>query len=185
MRKNKGYQLDVHKSYRGKKSVFSWAGGKNKTPEQVLDEVNKAFDERIKTCKKEYEKISKWTTLIGEDLCKACRDHMYWEVKFDKDYNLIPLEKQLKILEDYRHSCLSGKLYGKWGAYQKRIINKDNQKFVYNSGSGADGSRNWVRIPSIKRSNATWKRFYELFPYYKEHYNELNNKNGIKLKKVW
>ena len=41
------------------------------------------------------------------------------------------------------------------------------------------------KIKEMKRSKATWKRFYELFPRYKENYAELNNKNGIKLKKIW
>lgn len=67
--------------------------------------------------------------------------------------------------------------------YVKRIVNKDNQKFIKNG----DGNAHWnskVRIPSLKRSNAVWKRFYELFPYYREHYNELIKK-GVKLKKFW
>lgn len=185
MRKNKGYQLDIYKSWRGIESKFSWAGGSNKTPEQILADVNKKFDERVKTCKKEYEKISKHTTLVGEDLRKYCRDWMLHEVQFDDNCNLIPLEQALAILEEKRKRCLDSKLYGKWGAYQKRIINKDNQKFVYNGGSDSS-SYPWVRIPSMKRSVATWKRFYELFPYYKEHYNELTQGgNRLKLKKVW
>ena len=185
MRKNKGYQLDIYKSWRGKESKFSWAGGENKTPKQLLDDVNKKFDERIKNCKKEYEKISKKTTLVGKALYDYCRDWILWEVKFDNELNLIPMEEAIATLEEYRRRLLASKLYSRHGGYQKRIINKDNQKFVYNSGSSS-GSYPWVRIPSMKRSVATWKRFYELFPYYKEHYNELvQGGNRLKLKKVW
>jgi len=185
MRKNKGYQLDIHKGRRGKESKLSWASGTNKTPEQILEEVNKTFDNRIKECKKSYEKISSKTTLTGEDLRKYCKDWMLWEVQFNHEGNLIPLEEALAILEEKRKRCLDSKLYGKYGAYQKRIVHKDNQKFVYNGGSGSS-SWPWVRIPSLKRSNAIWKRFYELFPYYKEHYNELTTGgNKLKLKKVW
>lgn len=182
MRKNKGYQLDIHKSWRGKEAKFSWASGSNKTPEQILEDVNKKFDERVKTCKKEYERISKKTTLVGEDLRKYCRDWMMHEVQFDDDMNLIPLEEALIKLEENRKRCLDSKLYGKYSAYQKRIINKDNQKFVYNTGSY--GSRSCVRIPSLKRSRLVWKRFYELFPWYKEASYDAEQRRIYKLKKL-
>jgi len=183
MRKNKGYQLDIHKSWRGKEAKFSWAGGNNKTPEQILEDINKNFDERVKTCKKEYERISKKTTLTGPDLRKYCRDWMLHEVQFDNDLNLIPLEEALVKLEEKRKRCLDSKLYGKWGAYQKRIIHKDNQKFVYNSGSGSS-SYPWVRIPSLKRSRSVWKRFYELFPWYEEASHDAEQRRIYKLKKL-
>ena len=68
--------------------------------------------------------------------------------------------------------------------YVRRIVNKDNQKFIKNGDGNSHWNSNKVRVPSLKRSNAVWKRFYELFPYYREHYNELTKK-GIKLKKIW
>lgn len=68
--------------------------------------------------------------------------------------------------------------------YVRRIVNKDNQKFIKNGDANSHWNSNKVRVPSLKRSNAVWKRFYELFPYYREHYNELTKK-GIKLKKIW
>lgn len=68
--------------------------------------------------------------------------------------------------------------------YVRRIVNKDNQKFIKNGDGNGYWNSNKVRVPSLKRSNAVWKRFYELFPYYREHYNELI-KRGIKLKKIW
>lgn len=190
MRKNKGYQLDIYKSWHRKEGKLSWAGGENKTPEQILEEANARFDERIETCKRQYEKISTRTTLEGKDLYKYCREYSIWEIRFNVDYNkneytLIPLDKTLEMIEEDRRKTIGRHLYGKWNGYQKRIIHKDNQKFVYNTGSGPDGSRNRVRIPSLKRSKATWKRFYELFPYYKENYNELVKEKGLKLKKVW
>ena len=180
MRKDKGYQKDIH-GWRSRRQSNSYASGENKSLEQFLKDIDSNFDKRIADAKKSYAKIAKKTTLVGEELRKYCRDWMLWEVKFDSDSNLIPLEQVLKNLESYRERCKHRRSYG----YVKRSVNKDNQKFVYNSGSGPDGSRNRVRIPSLNRSNATWKRFYELFPYYREHYAELNNKNGLKLKKVW
>ena len=188
MRNNKGYQKDWYRySWRNKERRNSWANGENKTREQILKEVNANFDHRVETCKKEYEKISKKTTLIGKELRKYCRNWLLWEVQFDDELNLIPLEKALEKLENQRERSLASTLYGAkcHSAYQKRIVNKDNQKFVYNTGSGGS-SRNSVRIPSMKRSNTVWKRFYELFPYYKEHYNELTSGgNALKLKKIW
>ena len=180
MRKNKGYQQDWHKrSYRTKEQHNSAAKGENKSMEQCLADIDEGFDLRIKAAYKEYAKIATKTTLVGEDLRKYCRDWMLWEVKFDDNLNLIPLEEAIKQLEMERERYKAWKSY----RYFKRFVHKDNQKFVYNSGSGYRG--NVVRVPSMKRSDATWKRFYELFPSYKEHYNELKNKNGLKLKKVW
>lgn len=46
---------------------------------------------------------------------------------------------------------------------------KDNTKWAYN-GNGIPYKGNKVRIPSIKRSNKTWRNFYTLFP---EYYNIL------------
>lgn len=182
MRKNKGYQQDIHKtSYRTKRQSNSFAKGENKSKEQSLADIDANFDARIKAAQKEYAAIANKTTLEGEDLRVYCRDNMLWEVKFDNNLNLIPLEEVIREIEMARERYKAWKSY----RYFKRFVNKDNQKFVYNSGTGADGSRSHVRIPSMKRSDATWKRFYELFPYYKEYFNELNNKNGIKLKKVW
>ena len=79
--------------------------------------------------------------------------------------------------------------------FQKQLLIRDNRN-IYDPMIGDAFFDNplslseWVsqsskiRVPSLKRSNAVWKRFYELFPYYREHYNELTKK-GIKLKKIW
>lgn len=180
MRKNKGYQPDWRKrSYRIKEQSNSSAKGENKSLVQCLAAIDEGFDARIKAAYKEYAKIATKTTLVGEDLRKYCRERMLWEVKFDDGLNLIPLEEAIEQIEIERERYKAWKSY----RYFKRFVHKDNQKFVYNSGSGYRG--NVVRVPSIKRSKATWVRFYELFPSYKEHYAELNNKNGLKLKKVW
>lgn len=169
MRKSKGYQ-------KGK----SYAEGENKTLEQYLGDIDRRFDKRIKEAKRSYEYITKRTTLVGKDLREFCRNRMLWEVRFDNNGDLIPLEKVLAELEKNRNRYKDSQSY----KYFKRTVNKDNQRFVYNSGSG-NGGYGYVRVPSIKRSNAVWKRFYELFPQYKEHYDEWNNRNGLKLKKVW
>lgn len=180
MRKGKGYQKDLHHySYRTQRPANSYASGENKSLEQFLADIDKRFDERIAYAKKSYARIATETTLTGKALCDYCSDYMLWEVRFDDKCNLVPLEDVLAELECERKRYKDKQAY----KYVRRIVNKDNQKFVYNSGGSNNNHR--VRIPSIKRSNAIWKRFYELFPYYKEHYAELNNKYGIKLKKVW
>lgn len=179
MRKNKGYQQDIYKSWRRKERINSYAKGSNLTLEQYIDFINKCLDNRIETCKKEYEKISHKTTLVGEDLRKYCRDWMFWEVRFDNHCNLIPLDKALEMIEEDRRKIIGRHLYSNWSGYKKRIVNKDNQKFVYNSGNGS-GHVDSIRVPSLKRSNATWKRFYELFPEAKGR----KTYRGFKLKKV-
>ena len=179
MRKNKGYQKDIRKSWHKKEPHNSRAKGENLTLEQYIDFLNKCLDSRVETCKKEYEKISHQTTLVGEDLRKYCHDCMFWEVKFDNHCNLIPLDKALEMLEEDRRKIIGRHLYSKWNGYQKRIVHKDNQKFVYNSGNG-NGTAESIRVPSLKRSKATWKRFYELFPMAKGK----KTFRGFKLKKV-
>ena len=180
MRKDKGYQKDLyHYSYKTRRPANSYASGENKSLEQFLADIDKRFDERIAYAKKSYARIATETTLTGKTLCDYCSDCMLWEVRFDDKYNLVPLEDVLAELECERKRYKDKQAY----KYVRRIVNKDNQKFVYNSGGSDNNHR--VRIPSLKRSNAIWKRFCELFPYYKEHYAELNNKYGIKLKKVW
>ena len=179
MRKNKGYLKDMRKSWHKKEPHNSRAKGENLTLEQYIDFINKCLDNRVETCKKEYEKIRYKTTLVGEDLRKYCRDWMLWEVKFDNHWNLIPLDKALEMIEEERRKIIGRDLYSKWNGYHKRIVNKDNQKFVYNSGNGVS-NKNTIRIPSLKRSNATWKRFYELFPFLKGE----KTYRGIKLKKI-
>ena len=173
MRKDKGYQKDLQH--------YSYASGENKTLEQFLADIDKMFDGRIAYAKKAYARIATKTTLTGKALRDYCNDCMLLEVRFDDECNLIPLEDVLAELERERERYKDKQSYN----YVRRTVNKDNQKFVYNSSNAGNSNYHRVRIPSIKRSNATWKRFYELFPYYKEHYEELNNKNGIKLKKVW
>lgn len=178
MRKNKGYIKDMRKSWHKKEPHNSCAKGENLTLEQYIDSINKCLDVRVETCKKEYEKISNKTTLVGEDLRKYCRDWMLWEVKFDNHCNLIPLDKALEMIKEERRKIIGIHLY-KWNGYHKRIIHKDNQKFVYNSSLG-NGYIDSIRVPSLKRSKATWKRFYELFP-------EAKGKKtfrGFKLKKI-
>ena len=172
MRKDKGYQKDLQH--------YSYASGENKSLEQYLADIDKRFDERIADAKKSYARIASKTTLTGKALRDYCREWMLWEVRFDDEFNLVPLEDVLAEIERERERDKEKQSYN----YVRRTVDKDDQKFGYNSSGGSDDNHR-VRIPSIKRSNATWKRFYELFPYYKEHYAELNNKNGIKLKKVW
>ncbi len=46
--------------------------------------------------------------------------------------------------------------------YQCRIVHRDN-KDTYNAKGGGDSGYR-MRIPSLKRPLATWKRFYKLYP---------------------
>jgi len=179
MRKNKGYQQDIYKSWHRKERINSFAHGENKTLEQYIDFINKCLDSRVETCKKEYEKISNKTTLVGEDLRKYCRDWLLWEVRFDNNCNLIPLDKALEMIEEDRRKIIGRRLYSNWSGYQKRIVHKDNQKFVYNTGGHTEHITS-IRVPSLKRSKSVWKRFYELFPEAKG----LKTFRGCKLKKI-
>ena len=81
MRKNKGYQKDIHKvSWRTKKQSNSYASGENKSIEQCLKEIDENFDRRIKHAKNSYAFIAKKTTLEGKDLIDHCHDLMMWEI---------------------------------------------------------------------------------------------------------
>jgi len=104
---------------------------------------------------------------------------MLLDVAFDDDMNLISLENRILQLEEYRRRYLSKKCFG----YAKRIINKDNQKSCYNSGNGG-GNCNKVRVPSLKRSNAVWRRFYELFPEYEKMSHDPDKRRQYNLKKI-
>lgn len=177
MRKGKGYQRDFSRKY-GHNNSF--ARGTNKTLEQYIADINAKFDRRVEICKREYARISSKTTLVGEALKKYCRDKMLWEVQFDDQMNLVPLEDALARIEENRRRFVDSSKYSKWGAYQKRIINKDNQKFCYNSSTSENSNRQRIRVPSLKRSVATWRRFYELFPELKG----MKIYRGIKLKQI-
>ena len=179
MRKGKGYQKDIRKTWHRKERINSSAKGHNDTLEQCIARVNESFDKRIECCKKEYEKVSTKTTLQGKDLYKYCHSQLMWSVAFNNDWTLVPLDEALSRIEEDRRKTLARRLYSSWGAYQKRIVHKDNQKFVYNSGGG-NGHFDSIRVPSLKRSRVTWKRFYELFPDAKG----LDTFRGFKLKKI-
>ena len=179
MRKDKGYQKDIYKSWRRKERINSSAKGHNETLEHYIDNINKDFDKRRENCKKEYEKIATKTTLVGKDLYDYCHNLLLWEVCFNNNWTLVPLEEALDRIEEDRRKTLARRLYSDWGAYQKRIVHKDNQKFVYNT-NGGNGHFDSIRVPSLKRSKAIWKRFYELFPQAKG----LKTFRGFKLKKI-
>lgn len=172
-RKNKGYQREYDK--RGRKMCIP--AGSKETLEQYLHCYDVWVQEEIEEARQDYAEIEKHS----EKYCK------FWlrKVQFDDNGNIVPLETVIKnLVRKYRRrksSCAHGSGY--FAGYQRRFIHKDNQKFVYNTSGGSNKHK--VRIPSLKRSKATWKRFYELFPMYKERFDELNGKNGIKLKKVW
>ena len=104
------------------------------------------------------------------------------------------IRKQYAIAEDknitdtasYESSTFYLKLWElrfDWENDKKLIpVEKDNQRFVYNSSHG--GNCNDVRIPSLKRSRAVWKRFYELFPRYELMSHDAEYRMKYKLKEL-
>lgn len=65
--------------------------------------------------------------------------------------------------------------------FMPRDVYRDNKQ-VYNvSNKGRGGDKpNPIRVPSLKRSNATWKKFYSLFPFLKGK----KTYGSIKLKQI-
>ena len=142
--------------------------------EETIERANMEIDERVATCRKEYAKIAAKTTLVGKGLYLYCKDWMLWEVRFDDYLNLVPLEKALEMIEDDRRRAIARRTYD----YRRRVTHKDNQRFCYVGSGGSN--KNEIRVPSLKRSNRTWRNFYELFPYLKG----LETYHGIKLKRI-
>ena len=179
-RKNKGYQRQYDKNGR----ELCIPAGAKETLEQYLHCYDVWLQEEIEAVRQEYAEIKKHSDLTGDELVRYCQWWLH-KVQIDDNGNIIPLETVIKNLESKykrrKSSCAHGSGY--FSGYQRRIIHKDNQKFVYNTNTDRYNVHK-VRIPSLKRSKATWKRFYELFPYYQEHFDELTLER-IKLRKVW
>lgn len=183
MRKNKGYQRDLHRGI----PVNSFPAGENKSLEQCIADVNREFDIRIQNTIKDYERVCylMFTGVNEKDLYDECRKYLMWGVKFDDDHQMIPLEKALDEINDARRIMVDRTKYGKWCGYQKRIVNKDNSKFCYNPGSNSDCEwHHKVRVPSLKRSAATWRKFYELFPGYEKMSHDPEKCRKYNLKKL-
>ena len=179
----KGYQRDLHCG----RPVNSYPAGENRTLEQCIAEVDKQFDVRIQETVNEYERVSRMIQdgLSGEELFERCRAYMMWNVKFDDNHHLMSLDRVVRLLNEARRKAIDQTKYSKWGSYQKRIVNKDNSKFCYNPGSNSDCEcHHKVRVPSLKRSDATWRRFYELFPGYEEMSHDAEMRRKYKLKKL-
>lgn len=179
MRQNKGYQRDIHRRSR----VNSFPTGENKSLEQCIAEVDKRFDDKIRNTMKEYDRVSNMIQdgLSGEELFEKCRAYLMWNVKFDDEHHLIPLDRVVRLLNEARRKVIDQTKYG----YQKRVVNKDNSKFCYNPGNNSDCEwHHRVRVPSLKRSDATWRRFYELFPGYEEMSHNPEKRRKYKLKKL-
>lgn len=174
MRKNKGYQREGKVGYSNPGN--SYASGNNKNIEQIIEDTNNKIDDKIANIRKEYEYALKEKTLNGKEL---------YNVKFDNNFNLIPLEEVIENVNKNRARSISKELHGwgNYGYYYKRIIHKDNQKFVYNTGN-VRAAHPLVRIPSLKRSKQVWKRFYELFPKYEEMSHDPELRRRLALKKL-
>lgn len=75
--------------------------------------------------------------------------------------------------------------------YQKRLVYRDNKDVLNTNGVPLGWWKgNTIRVPSLKRSKNTWKRFYKLFPSLKGEkcFNcgrcATGDEKRIKLKKV-
>lgn len=68
-----------------------------------------------------------------------------------------------------------------WNEYKTMptLVNRDNKK-ASNRGSGYSNGYTSIRVPSLKRSNATWRNFYDLFPRLKGQ----TTFRGYKLKQI-
>lgn len=182
MRKGKGYQKEGPTS--NGKSGNSWARGKTESIDTIEKNCIKAREKALENCKKAYE-IAEEYAITNTDLYQKYKEEHSDNIlgrylRFDWNRNsktylqLLPLEYAIKCI-------MKAKYMGPTYDYQKRIVNKDNQKFVYNSGSGSSAWP-WARIPSLKRSKKVWKNFYDLFPYYEElsHDPQMRRKYGLK-----
>ena len=179
-RKNKGYQRQYDKNGR----ELCIPKGASGTLDQYVHFYDEWLQKETDAVKRDYAIIEKHPDLTGDELIQYCRFWLH-RVQIDNQ-NIVPLETAIENLEKRYRRFKSSYAHGSNNChgYQRRIVRKDNQKFVYNSNTDRYNVHK-VRIPSLKRSKATWKRFYELFPMYKERFDELNGKNGVKLKKVW
>jgi len=62
--------------------------------------------------------------------------------------------------------------------FMPRGVHRDN-KNAYNT-RGGDGNNNSIRVPSLKRSDRTWRNFYRLFP----HLKGKDTYRGSKLRNI-
>lgn len=83
-------------------------------------------------------------------------------ISFGKE-DLKNREKLRQMIAEYENQYLYSGMCAKNKAYTE---SRDN-KHVYN-GKGMSHWRGCVRVPSLKRSNKTWRQFYRLFPSYRK-----------------
>ena len=138
-RKNKGYQRQYDR--RGREVCYP--EGDNKSLEQVELSCDNNTLQRINIAKRSYKEIAKHPELSGKALKDYCREWMLWEVKFDDNFNVIPLETVIEQIKNDGRHYKSSRIYGarRFTGYMRRITNKDNQKFVFN------GTGNWQDDP--------------------------------------
>lgn len=165
MRQNKGYH---------QKRMY--AGGENKTLDQVIEDIENKIKWKIIQAEIEY-KICKKNNITDRTSYFKSKFRPLLEIRFDKEGNLISLSEVIKNIKNTVRR--NNSIYN----YQKKIIHKDNQKFVYNGNCGGS-NKNKVRIPSLKRSNRVWKNFYILFPWYEEASHDAKMRKIYHLKEI-
>ena len=156
------------------------AAGTNKSLDSILERIEKR---RLFDINATHRQYALYKEMMDNDptpemIDQFCKKYHMIKHKFINGYKELVVMSEDEAIdyvnEKYRR-CASSAKYG----YVKRIVNKDNQKGVYNRGNGC-GYCTSIRVPSLKRNNAVWKRFYDMFPEMKgrEKYN------GAKLKKI-
>jgi predicted metal-binding transcription factor (methanogenesis marker protein 9) len=150
------------------------AAGTNYTIEQVIENVKKEFSDEIHVinsislynCRK---KIKNMEDFYCYPISKIITYDDYVKNKEnlseDEFYEYIEKEKNeyIKKKTEFLRYCVDSEKYG----YLKRIVNKDNQKNVFNTGNHGRYYYFDARVPSLKRSDRVWRNFYELFPEYR------------------
>jgi hypothetical protein len=176
MRTNKGYQRDF--VWYEHKRANSRAKGHNISLDCFIGQREDMLRKRIENIRKQYA-IAEDKNITDTASYESSTFYLkLWELRFDweNDKKLIPVEKAIdKAKKDFH---FRNPVYD----FQKRTVHKDNQRFVYNSSHG--GNCNDVRIPSLKRSRAVWKRFYELFPRYELMSHDAEYRMKYKLKEL-
>lgn len=153
--------------------------GKNKSMKSIIDEYVDQYKNDTDRIHKQYEDYMEMmkndpTPEIIHQFFKNQPIQMH---RLDDHFNLVLMTEDEDIAYN-NEQIRKGESRRKYN-YVKRIVNKDNQPGVYNSGNGC-GYRSSIRVPSLKRSNKVWKNFYSLFPFLEG----LDKYCGAKLKKI-
>lgn len=105
------------------------------------------------------------------EIIKDCNGKIYggeFGVRVKLTFEFEKLIKELKLTDEEVGDMVIEAIKKKSDFQEKLRINtlketRDNKQ-TYNRGNSYSSNANKIRYPSLKRSKATWKRFYKLFP---------------------